>query len=139
MIRYMDHDGERNVDGEAEDDDRAGRKARRGDIVLIRRPKRPWSTNPRHTLALVLAVPGATAGGVLYAEVARTFPGALPCGYVTLGDGYGAEPRFEWAEDTAAIRAIIRPGLPSWADEVVAAAVRREFQPVADDDLRDLS
>lgn len=138
MIRYIDHDGERCVDGEAQDDDRARHKARRGDIVLIRRPKRWWTSGTSHTLAIVLAVPGATACGVLYATVARARPGTFPCGYVELADGYGAEPRLEWAEAAEAIRAIIRPGLPELADMVVAAAVGREYPPVTDDDLSGL-
>lgn len=138
MIRYIDHNGERNVEGRAEDDDRARRKARRGDVVLIRRPKSWWTSEASHTLALVLAVPGATANGVLYATVARTRPGTFPCGYVELADGYGAEPRLEWAEAAEAIRAIIRPGLPELADRVVAAALKREYPPVTDDDLGDL-
>lgn len=106
----MDNDGGRCVDAEVAFSPYAGKRARRGDIVVIRRPV-DGSTNPPYHLALILAVPAATVRGALYAYVNRRFAAAaVRCGYIDLGDRYEAEPQLRWVPSTGSIQAIIRTG-----------------------------
>jgi hypothetical protein len=129
----MDNDGARNIDAEVTAKPGAGKTARRGDIVVIRRPYN-GSTNPPYHLALVLAVPGATATGVLYAYVNRRFAdAAVRCGYMDLGDRYEAEPQLCWAVSTGHIQSIIRTGNTEQRQldtiAVLMRACEREYRP----------
>lgn len=130
-VRYMDNDGMRNIDAEATFNPAAGKRARRGDIVVVRRPYN-GSTNPPFHLALILAVPAATAGGVLYAYVNRRFDhAAVRCGYMDLGDRYEAEPQLHWGTSTGCIQAIIRKGneiCQRNAADVLIRACQREYK-----------
>lgn len=109
-VRYMDNDGTRNIDAEVPFNPAAGKRARRGDIVVVRRPYN-GSTNPLYHLALILAAPAATAGGVLYAYVNRRFhQAAVHCGYMDLGDRYEADPQLHWGVSAGCIQAIVRAG-----------------------------